>query len=56
MKKFLKKKSKKKNFYSRAGQDGRSDEDKQTIFFLGPKQNHISYMSKFVGDFHVCFN
>ena len=29
-----KKKSKKKNFYSRAGQEGRSDEDKQTIFFF----------------------
>ena len=29
------KKSKKKNFYSRAGQDGRSDEDKQTIIFWG---------------------
>ena len=26
-------KKKKKNFYSRAGQDGRSDEDKQTIFW-----------------------
>ena len=26
----------KKNFYSQAGQDGRSDEDKQTIFFFGP--------------------
>ena len=32
------KKSKKNfflNFYSRAGQDGRSDEDKQTIFLGG---------------------
>ena len=34
MKKFNKK-IKIKNFYSRAGQDGRLDEDKQTIFFLG---------------------
>ena len=29
-------KIKKQNFYSRAGQDGRSDEDKQTVFFFGP--------------------
>ena len=29
------KNKKKKTFYSRAGQDGRSDEDKQTIFFFG---------------------
>ena len=37
MKKLKKKKKKnqKKNFYSRAGQDGWSDEDKQTIFFWG---------------------
>ena len=28
------KKKNKKNFYSRAGQDGRSDEDKQTFFFF----------------------
>ena len=32
-KKKLQKKKKKKYFYSRAGQKGRSDEDKQTIFF-----------------------
>ena len=33
MKKFFKNKKIKKNFFSRAGQDGRSDEDKQTIFW-----------------------
>ena len=36
MKKIKKKKIEKKNFYSRAGQDGRLDEDKQTISFFGP--------------------
>ena len=41
MKKKNKKiKKKKKNFYSRAGQDGRSDEDKQTIFFFDLMYSH----------------
>ena len=36
------KKLKKKNFYSRARQDGRSDEDKQTIFWGGLIVGYLS--------------